>query len=1073
MRSRDDIATDNVDCFRSPLLASIWSARLVLQHHPSAVESSLRRSRYSPHFPIIMSTAPSSSSRQRESLDVSFERWKAKAGAVLDPLKEKVEKTTWRVFGISDVVQTRAKDCDELAAKLSWVTERILDKLPREGGDADVRGSLDSLSETASHVEKFLGKQPSKAEKYVAGTKRQETIARFMKNLDRLRLNLVEVRTTDLSVQVGQMQSQMAGLHVDYIPSDLPLLEIPPKPNVFYGRDELVASIVQLLLQDKTCRIPILGTGGMGKTSIAAAAINDAHVRAKYGQKIIFVSCEGVVSAEGIISALATALGIRHESNIRRAVFAYLASQGYTLLVLDNFESAAQSADSEHVEQLLGHLAQLSQLSLVITMRGSLPPAGVDWEELDILNRLSLDAARQIWNRIARKEDAQLDQLLTMLDGLPLAITLLAHQGRLFTPTQLLSAYDKETTKLIKVGAGGRLKSLEVSIRLSLQSQVMLEEPDALQLLSLLCLLPDGVPLGALHEMLPSLSHTLIAAISVLRQVALTFEENERLRVLSPIRDFMLAHHPPKDPALGELRRYYMNLALHSRTNARHNGELLADATLRVAEFSYLTSYGDCLLLLEKAKIASERRHEWPMVARCIQSMGDRLYRQCHYKEAARWLEEGRARFEAVGDRLGAAQCTRSLGDVLRLQNHYEEAAVRLEAARVTFEAIGNRLGVAQCTQRLGQVLRSQGHYEEAAVRLKEARATSEAIGDRLGTAQGTQSLGDVLHMQNHHEEAAVRLKEARATFEAIGDRLGVAQCTRSVGDVLHKQNHYEEAAVRFEEARATFEAVGNRLGAAQCTYRLGDVLSMQDHYREAAVKIEEARATFEVIGNRLGAAECTHNLGVMLAMQNHYEEATVKFEEARAMFQAIRNRLGVAECMKYLGRLLCNQLRYAEATEMVAEAAVIFEDLDDSSGKAWCKRILGDVQYGENCYMEATRNLEEAKAVFETIGSRSGAAECAHGLGKVLCGQHRYEDAIRQLKEAKAVFVSIGDRYNQAGCHRSLADVLFGQGRHTEAGAVLIQARGLYEEIKLPKMVEECTEALARLWSQNEELAG
>ncbi|KZO91850.1 hypothetical protein CALVIDRAFT_521080, partial [Calocera viscosa TUFC12733] len=358
--------------------------------------------------------------------------------------------------------------------------------------------------------------------------------------------------------RVGDVSSSTDGILNS--PSDLPLLEIPLKPNVFYGRDDLVASIVELLLQDKSCRIPILGTGGMGKTSVAAAAINDAQVRAKYGQKIIFVSCEGVVSAEGIISALATALGIRHESNIRRAVFAYLASRGYTLLVLDNFETAAQSADSEHVEQLLGCLAALSHLSLVITMRGSLPPAGVDWDELDLLNRLSLDAAHQIWNRIARKEDAQLDQLLRMLDGLPLAITVMAHQGKLFTPTQLLAAYENETTRLIKVGAGGRLKSLEVSIRLSVQSQVMLQEPDALELLSVLCLLPDGVPLRALQEMLPSLSRTLTAAISVLLQVALTFEENARLRVLSPIRDFMLSHHPPKDPTLGEVRRHYMNL---------------------------------------------------------------------------------------------------------------------------------------------------------------------------------------------------------------------------------------------------------------------------------------------------------------------------------------------------------------------------------------------------------------------------------------------------------------------------------------------------------------------------------
>ena len=47
--------------------------------------------------------------------------------------------------------------------------------------------------------------------------------------------------------------------------------EMPLKPEIFHGRDDLVESIAQLLLQEETSRVCILGPGGMGKTSVSLA----------------------------------------------------------------------------------------------------------------------------------------------------------------------------------------------------------------------------------------------------------------------------------------------------------------------------------------------------------------------------------------------------------------------------------------------------------------------------------------------------------------------------------------------------------------------------------------------------------------------------------------------------------------------------------------------------------------------------------------------------------------------------------------------------------------------------------
>ena len=43
--------------------------------------------------------------------------------------------------------------------------------------------------------------------------------------------------------------------------------EMPLKPMIFHGRDDLVEDIAQLLLQKETSHVCILGPGGMGKTS--------------------------------------------------------------------------------------------------------------------------------------------------------------------------------------------------------------------------------------------------------------------------------------------------------------------------------------------------------------------------------------------------------------------------------------------------------------------------------------------------------------------------------------------------------------------------------------------------------------------------------------------------------------------------------------------------------------------------------------------------------------------------------------------------------------------------------------
>ena len=68
-------------------------------------------------------------------------------------------------------------------------------------------------------------------------------------------------------------------------------------------------------------------------------------------------------------------------------------------------------------------------------------------------------------------------------------------------------------------------------------------------------------------------------------------------------------------------------------------------------------------------------------------------------------LSAAQAKFESIGNHMGAAQCLQSLGDIQCMLDHYDTAQEVLSVAQAKFEAlIDNQMGVAQCLQSLGNV---------------------------------------------------------------------------------------------------------------------------------------------------------------------------------------------------------------------------------------------------------------------------------------------------------------------------------------------------------------------------------
>ncbi|KAJ7467823.1 P-loop containing nucleoside triphosphate hydrolase protein [Mycena galericulata] len=334
---------------------------------------------------------------------------------------------------------------------------------------------------------------------------------------------------------------------------------LPGKPKIFCGRDHELNQIVEILSQ-KAARIAILGPGGMGKTSLAKAALHHPDVTTKYEHRF-FVPCDSATTSIEIAAIIGAHIGLNPGKDLTKPVIQNLSAKETCLLILDNLETTWEPFTSRSsVEKLLVLLSDIDHLALMITMRGAERPAKVQWTHpfLPPLEPLSAEAAREMFMDIADDIHAtkEIDQLLHLTDHMPLAVDLIAHLVDAEGCSNVLTRWETEKTSMLSVGHDHR-SNLDASIRISLSSPRLRSVPGAKDLLSLLSILPDGISDVELLQSKFPISN-IRACKAALLQTSLAFSDyNKRLKSLVPIREYMQCLHPPALSLVQPLQKHF------------------------------------------------------------------------------------------------------------------------------------------------------------------------------------------------------------------------------------------------------------------------------------------------------------------------------------------------------------------------------------------------------------------------------------------------------------------------------------------------------------------------------------
>ncbi|KAF8065205.1 hypothetical protein FPV67DRAFT_174120 [Lyophyllum atratum] len=369
----------------------------------------------------------------------------------------------------------------------------------------------------------------------------KDNIAGWQKKLDNsLQLFIAEMAlATNSALAIRNM-----GLSAEEVFPDV----LPSPPRIFVGRTELLDQVTLALLEGE--HVALIGSGGMGKSSIAAAVLQSDAISKKFNDRRYFVRFDDIkathITPGTFLDRVSKALGIQRSNVDPRMLISRHLFANETLLVLDNGESFQDAQAGDPDSRIASTVIEFSNIPgvtiLVTTRTATLPFDCLPIQVKPLEERNACDAFMKVYPGFA--DPKVLPKLLATLDFHPLSINLLAHAAaqNKWSPKDLIKSWDHEKVGLLEQG-GGKFQSLAVTIGLSLESPSISALRDSalgdavLRILQTIAFLPHGLYEDHITDLIPRMPRqTLEAAVTILCRHSLIYREGGFLRMLAPIR---------------------------------------------------------------------------------------------------------------------------------------------------------------------------------------------------------------------------------------------------------------------------------------------------------------------------------------------------------------------------------------------------------------------------------------------------------------------------------------------------------------------------------------------------------
>lgn len=652
-----------------------------------------------------------------------------------------------------------------------------------------------------------------------------------------------------------------------------PALLGPPTPLV--GRERNAEEAVALLRRPEVRLLTLVGPGGVGKTRLAIRVARDGVAFFRDGA--VFVELEAVVDPKRVTTSVASAFGLPDAWD--RPLFdrlrEYLRGKEM-LLVLDNFEQVRSAAPG-----LVRLLPGCPGLKMLVTSRSPLgvraeqqlevpplatpdPACGLDPTPIASSPAVALfvERAQAVDSSfgLTDKNAWAVAEICRRLDGLPLAIELVASRTKLLIPEALLARLTPGLGML--AGGGADLPERQRTMRRTIDwSHDLLGESEK-RLFRRLSVFSGGCTLEAAEAVCaePGSSIDVLDALSSLVDASLLRRERGE-------------EPEPRFKMLVVVQEY-------ARERLAESGEAAAMREQHAGHFLGLAEAAKPRLLgpegaawLERLEHDHDNLREvlrWAQETGAVEA-GLRLAGELswfwwirgHLSEGRRWAEGFISKDPDGGQAEASAMARYAAGELAFGQGDLGRATELLEEALALYRELDDEVGIATVLVEFGQVSRTRGNEERAAALSEEGLALGRKLEQHAVAAIALNTLGLLERRRGDVEGAAARHEEALTLFREAGEGWGAAYALSNLGSLALEGGQAERAEALLEESLSLYEGLRDRAGRAYVLTSLGDVARERGARERATDLYEEALLLHRELGNERGAARALARLAI------------------------------------------------------------------------------------------------------------------------------------------------------------------------------------------------------------------
>ncbi len=622
-------------------------------------------------------------------------------------------------------------------------------------------------------------------------------------------------------------------------PNNLPL-----QTTSFIGREREMAEVKRLLTT--TSLLTLIGAGGAGKTRLSLEVAAD--LLASYPDGCWFVELAPIRDPSLVPQIVASTIGAGEEAgrSVQDTLLDYLQDK-QLLLVLDNCEHLRTAAE-QLVMTIIEHCPQVTILASsrehldvngeIIWRVPSLPTPHANYSE-PLVQLQQYEAVRLITDRITavrpsfrltEQNAAAVAKICYRLDGIPLAIELVAARARVLTIEQIASQLDNRF-QLLTGGSRTLLPRQQTLKALVDWSYDLLSTPEQ-QLLQGLSVFAGSWSLDAAQYVCGGqgkVQHGVATLLDQLVSKSLVIGENAedatRYQMLETIRQYAGEKLRGSGGEVAIQQRhlsYYLQMADE------------AEAKLKGAE------QGVWLTRLEQEHDNLRAALRWalgqqPEEALRITGALVRFWQyHGHLNEGLGWLAAALSTAPHAEPRWRAKVLT-GAGNILWWQGDYAGARTNHQQALALRQESGDRASIANSLINLGNLASSEGNQEASAALYEQSLVILRELDDKWSIAQVLNNLGNVANARRDLASARSFYEQALVINRALGDKWAMGITLDNLGALSLAMKDYAAARAIHKESLQLFDELEGKHGIAYELVGLGKVAISQSGEQEAA----------------------------------------------------------------------------------------------------------------------------------------------------------------------------------------------------------------------------------------------